>query len=127
MSEPQWLHKLIIPMEIPSQNVRDKQCWQARMRDNKKWFILVRAAMQPWMVSDGKKRSVVITSLRKRKITDHANLVGGAKGLVDALVKNHLLVDDSDEWVSIEYRQQLAKGSGVNDDKPATVVTFLDV
>jgi hypothetical protein len=34
-----------------------------------------------------------------------ANLVGGAKGMIDALVGLGLIVDDSDRHVSIHYDQ----------------------
>lgn len=121
------VHRIVVPLEIPSQNVRDRQCWQVRMRQNKRWCIEVRAAMRPSMRANGKKRSVVVTSLRRRRIADHANLVGGAKGAIDALVQNGLLVDDSDQWAQIDYRQELAKGSGINDDEPATLITMVDV
>ena len=50
-------------------------------------------------------RRVVITSYRARLILDKGNLVGGAKGLIDAIVNVGLLFDDSDKWAQIEYQQ----------------------
>lgn len=51
------------------------------------------------------KRFVKITSLRTRKL-DIDNLIGGCKGLVDALKKHDLIVDDSPKWIEVEYKQE---------------------
>ena len=51
------------------------------------------------------KRFVQITSLRTRKL-DKDNLIGGCKGLVDALKKHNLIVDDSPKWIEVEYKQE---------------------
>lgn len=40
---------------------------------------------------------------------DYDNLVGGAKGLVDTLVRTGWLRDDSAKWAAIEYRQEKCK------------------
>ena len=66
------------------------------------------------------RRKVVITTYRKQRIRDHANLVGGCKGLIDALVNAQLLHDDSDLWMEAEYHQELASKSPTG--KPYTIV-----
>jgi len=54
-------------------------------------------------------QNIYITSYRAQLITDSSNLVGGAKGLVDAMVHIGLMLDDSDEWVHISYEQKKCK------------------
>lgn len=61
------------------------------------------------------KRYVQITSLRTRKL-DMDNLIGGCKGLVDALKKHDLIVDDSPKWIEVEYKQ------GIESKNPRTVI-----
>ncbi len=51
------------------------------------------------------KRKVRIISYRKR-IMDPDNFVGGLKPLIDALVLNHLLVDDSNKFMILEPKQE---------------------
>ena len=55
---------------------------------------------------NGPRRHVAITSIRRRLITDDANLRGGAKGLVDALVHAGVIRDDDDKTVEITYEQR---------------------
>ncbi|MCB2188619.1 MAG: hypothetical protein KQJ78_19535 [Deltaproteobacteria bacterium] len=56
-------------------------------------------------------RGVSIT-VRRRRILDHDNLVGGCKPLVDVLVTLGLLFDDSPAWLvggKVKYEQHLAR------------------
>ena len=63
----------------------------------------------PWRKeAPREKRLVVITSYRKA-LLDRDNLMGGAKPIPDALKKQKLIRDDSEEWVEIEYKQELIK------------------
>ena len=99
--------RIIITGLLPSQNVRERSHWATRRRQEKRWDRAIR-----WQtgIEDGttsRRRRVRIISFRRQRITDSANLVGGAKGLVDCLVRAGLLVDDSDRWASISYDQGL--------------------
>jgi hypothetical protein len=99
--------RIILPGLLPSQNVRDRTFWAIRRRQEKRWEASLR-----WQVSVGdttttRRRLVKVMSYRSRRITDAANLIGGAKGLIDCLVRAGLLVDDSDRWCSISYAQRL--------------------
>lgn len=92
---------------LPSQNVRERTHWATRRRQEKRWDRAIR-----WQtgLEDGttsRRRKVRIISFRRQRITDNANLVGGAKGLIDCLVRAGLLVDDSDRWAAISYEQGL--------------------
>lgn len=62
------------------------------------------------------KRFSVITRRFKRHgqvLLDYDNLVGGMKPLVDALVIEQLLLDDSDDGAIIRYKQCPAETGGV--------------
>lgn len=52
------------------------------------------------------RRYAAITSFRKQ-LLDPDNLVGGAKLLVDALVDQRLLFDDSKKYTEIIYSQEI--------------------
>ena len=99
------MHKFIVPIEVKSQNVTMRTHWARLAKENRKALFLV-AHYARGIDRATQKRRVVMLCYRKRLILDRANLVGGAKGLVDALVRNKLLVDDSDEWCEIEYAQK---------------------
>lgn len=63
-----------------------------------------------------RKRNVTFTrhyAGREREM-DHANMVGGMKGAVDAMVRAGLLVDDSPKWFAAEYRQVRSDRSGLH-------------
>jgi hypothetical protein len=98
------IRQITVALEIPSQNRTDRMHWAKRSKLQRLWLVSIRAAAGR-IEKATTPQSVVIRSYRKRLITDHANLVGGAKLVVDALVKAGLLVDDSDDWAEIEYRQ----------------------
>jgi hypothetical protein len=49
----------------------------------------------------------------RQKERDHANLVGGLKLVVDALVNCSVLVDDSPKWFEGHYRQERGAASGL--------------
>ena len=50
---------------------------------------------------------------REREM-DHANLIGGMKGPVDAMARVGLLVDDSPKWFTAEYVQVRSDRSGLH-------------
>lgn len=104
------IHQIVVKYEIPSQNVRDRWHWTVRRRDRQAATLAVRAALMraglsAWRPPEGKVIALTLTSYRRQAIKDHANLVGGAKTLVDVLVNLGLLEDDSDEHVVIIYDQ----------------------
>ena len=93
-----------ISYNIPSQNVTARRHWRANHRDVAQVAQMVRVVA--WAACNAKgPRSVIVTSYRKRRITDGANLIGGAKPFVDGLVKAGALVDDNDKMARITYRQ----------------------
>ena len=123
----------IIKKTIQSQNKRDKMHWAQRSKDRDDWQS--RIVVQLYSVgareylSPKSKRMVTITSYRA-KLCDIANLIGGAKGLVDALTRARLLVDDSPQWMECTYHQFSKKESPVKGERgagePCTVITLED-
>lgn len=62
------------------------------------------------------KRRVIVTRLyapsRRGQVRDRANIVGGCKMLIDAMVEVGLLVDDAEQYLEDFYRQLPASDSG---------------
>lgn len=112
-----------IPLEVPSQNVTDRMHFMARHRLKKQWTLRVGLAAGV-LHPEGFpcKMAVTIHSYRTRRITDHANLVGGCKMVIDAIRDSGLIVDDSDKWMVATYKQDLASKSPTR--KPLTVITI---
>ena len=96
--------------EIPY-HIRSQNDWQHanrwKIREDRHMVQRVVRGVVGFLPEHGlTRRWMRITSLRPRLITDHANLVGGCKGLVDALVSCGLAYDDADEWLTVEYAQE---------------------
>jgi len=94
----------VISYEIPSQNKRDHWHWSQRHRDTKRAETALRVQASSIPRAKG-PRKICVTAYRKVRCADIANLIGGAKGLVDALVRVGLLIDDKDACASIFYEQ----------------------
>lgn len=120
--------EILIPLETPSQNVTDRQHWAVRKRFGKACEQWIKYAMRDGNLDVATKpRRVVITSYRKRRITDDANIRGGAKSLVDAIVRSGLLVDDKDTMARIEYRQELASKGPRRMARPSQSCTMIQI
>lgn len=75
----------------------------AYKKDRDAWRILLRAALTPRNPPKSMVR-VDVLSYRNREL-DHANLVGGCKGLVDELKRLGLIYDDAPKYFEGTYRQ----------------------
>jgi len=109
---------ITIPSITPSLNQTLREHWatKSRRKEQQSREIAVEllvnyTAAQRAAFTTPRRRKVKIHSQRKRKL-DKDNLVGGSKTLVDALTKLRLIVDDSPEWVEIEYTQATGKPYG---------------
>jgi hypothetical protein len=80
--------------------------WRANHRDVALAARLIRLIACNACSAQG-KRSATITSYRRQRITDEANLIGGAKQFIDGMVKAGALVDDSDKMAEITYLQNV--------------------
>lgn len=71
------------------------------------WELVAVGANDPkYKVKQKEKRYVKIMSFRK-KLLDYDNLIGGAKLMIDALVDQRLLFDDSPKYADITYFQKI--------------------
>ena len=100
--------------------VKEKKKWEKHI-----WMATVfakaggRLSMR-WMMPARHKRNVVITSYRKRRI-DFDNLC--LKPVMDGLVKNGLLKDDSRAWCESKVTQEKCE----KDEAPYTVIELANV
>lgn len=92
----------------PSNRALLRMHWSKQRRLNKDWHYLILMAKSAWeaaskatMLDAKTKRKVIIHSYRHSK-TDPENVWGGTKPLLDALVTNKLLVDDSPDWIELD-------------------------
>lgn len=117
--------RLHVNLVVQSQNVTDRLHWAQRNRLKKMWTAwILRLTPQVTRPAAG-KRAVTILSYRRRLITDHANLVGGAKLVIDAIRDAGLIVDDSDRWMVAAYHQELASRSPYPlDGRESTVISI---
>lgn len=109
---------LWLEIVTPSQNQWDKWHWGKQERWKKSACLVLRSAVnkaggRSKLPLGGENRStdtgvmvsMKLTRLGPRKL-DYGNLVGGAKGLVDVLKLEGLIVDDSDSWIADDYDQK---------------------
>ena len=92
--------------DIPITNNRLlRMHWAARNRDAKKWkaYVRLRCGVPDYSEPQGKCR-VKITVYRGRK-QDKDNWYGSVKPLVDALVSNGWLRDDSTKWLDLHVEE----------------------
>lgn len=111
----------ILPCDIPSQNKRERWHWSKQRAEVKRWATLFRDGSQGLRPPTG-KRHVSITSYRRQRCRDMANLVGGCKGLIDGLVRAGVLLDDSIALMEATYAQEVVSRSPTG--KPCTVVAI---
>jgi hypothetical protein len=117
--------KITIPYRIPSQNVSMRRHWSVTHKDGVLAQSMVEYSCRANNIQKATgKRTIIITSVRKRLITDDANLRGGAKQLVDAIKRAGYLVDDCDTMADIRYEQKTTKQFG---GRECTLIEFMTV
>lgn len=104
MTKPLSEFFFYIPYNVPSQNVTNAQHWSKRHKNRKLAANLI-AHYARGAFPATQFRKLHIHAYRKQRCHDIANLIGGAKSLIDAIKLNKLIVDDSDKWVEISYSQ----------------------
>jgi len=104
----QGIH-IVLPIVTPSQNVYQRWHWAKRgqFRDNAQ--LLVRFAVAKCRLDQAPVpvRAVVRVIRCGPRLLDIGNLVGGAKPLMDALVRERVIQDDSPRWVEEIYLQEI--------------------
>jgi|TARA_R100000479_G_C6249512_1_gene151858 hypothetical protein len=102
---------MILPITIKSRNVLDRLHWAKKSMLKKEYALLIRNQMRLndiEQVKDPKKLNLSIVSVRKR-LLDYDNLVGGCKQLIDALIEENYIYDDSPKWLEMNIQQVLNK------------------
>lgn len=109
--------ELTIPEPTPSLNPLLRQFWAHRVKDQKRWRWLVRAARlnANYHPKEPLQQARVTITRHGKRILDKDNLYGGVKGLVDLLVKEKILAGDTPFHVELTVEQKVTKN-------PRTVV-----
>ena len=111
--------RIEIPLPTPSLNQVQRMHFQARRRMRDQYEMICRSCATPiTRVRPRQFRHVTIVRHGVRQL-DHDNLVGGAKILLDALVRTELVYDDAPQYVHVTYEQVPAKAA-----RTKTVVTI---
>ncbi|MBI4208557.1 MAG: hypothetical protein HY538_02475 [Deltaproteobacteria bacterium] len=94
---------------ILSRNGLDKMHWSQRLRERKEWekAIHYEGLQGRKVVPHPRPAQIRIRSYRKRFL-DYDNFVGGCKPLLDALKHLNLIVDDTPDWIEVDYHQEKA-------------------
>lgn len=111
--------RIVSRLQIHGANKRERWHWAQQRREVSAWEIQARAFLR---VKATTKQHVTITSFRRQRFHDEANLIGGCKGPIDGLVRAGLLVDDSTTWATFTYRQQTLAHSPLGYLQPCTVI-----
>jgi len=120
-------------LEIPSQNQYARRHWSQAAREAKDWRTLVSVLMRELSGLSLPYSVWHFTRLvpKRGRFYDHANLVGGCKGLVDALTDNRIIQDDNIKCFSASYSQvryaDHAEGIDLERDHILTLITLLDI
>ncbi len=99
---------IVLPKQIESRNKLDSKHWTYRRKQTQEWEFIIRRALAGNFEKATTKMRVIITSLRQR-LLDYDNLVGGCKGLLDAMKRIGILVDDGPKWIDTTYIQETRK------------------
>ena len=101
---------IVTPIRVQSRNVLDRPHWAARRRLKQEYALLIRNQIKRKKITkaEQKKYKLLILSYRKRKL-DYDNLVGGCKQLIDALIQEGFIFDDSTDYIDLKVEQFIAK------------------
>lgn len=102
------LERQLLSLNARVSNVGASRWRYAKERDT--WSWLVRAARLKNQISaaSGLRRRLTLTRIyaNGQRQIDRDNLAGGAKPLVDAIVREGLLRDDSPTWLELHHDQE---------------------
>ena len=102
---------IVTPIRVQSRNVLDRQHWAARRRLKQEYALLIRNQIKRKKITkaEQKKYKLLILSYRKKKL-DVDNLYGGScKSLIDALIQEGFIFDDSTDYIDLKVEQFIAK------------------
>lgn len=99
-----------VHQQIVSRNVLDKWHWNKRRKHSRAWESDIWKAFRLSTPKAKGKVKLKITSYRTR-LLDHDNLVGGCKGILDAMKRLGIIIDDTPDLIEVEYEQMKVKGT----------------
>ncbi len=85
---------LQVPVKLQSQNTGYNSHWSVKHRARKDMELVADVILKDLSPSLTKARGPRIMIIYNRGRADVPNIIGGAKGLIDALVKKGVLIDD---------------------------------
>lgn len=97
--------KLRMEKTIKSRNQFHGRHWSVKHKDSREWEWSLREAYRKPLPEATGRVALKITSVRHRYL-DYDNLVGGCKGLVDALKRMGAIIDDSPKHVEMSFAQE---------------------
>jgi hypothetical protein len=101
--------KAIIHKLPKTHNDRLRSHWRAQRRETKDWALMVRAACGLPQCGQVQGKCKVTITLYRKRLQDPDNAVASVKPVVDALVRNGWLVDDSPEYLDLKVVEMKAK------------------
>lgn len=102
--------RIVLPWATPSQNELQRWHWAKRGRWQKEaaWQVALQMRLCGFFPKEMPDYRVAMEMLRRGpRQLDYGNLVGGAKLLLDVLVKAKLMRDDSPPWLDDVYVQEV--------------------
>ena len=97
-----------LPLKIKSRNILDREHWAIKRKSKKEFGLFIRNQMRLRKIkkAECKKYKINILSYRKKKL-DYDNLVGGCKQLIDALIDEEFIFDDSPDYIDLHVEQHI--------------------
>lgn len=111
-----------LPRRLKSQNKTTYSHWKVHHLDKQAWTKLVGHILRPChglQLPWSRWSLTRLYSGREREM-DFANLVGGAKPLIDTLTDYQVIVDDAPTYFSCDYSQE-------RGGRSMTVLTLLEI
>jgi len=98
---------------IKSRNILDRMHWAAKRKLKQEYALLIRNKMRTKphyhdLITEPTFFTLEIVSYRKRYL-DFDNLVGGCKQLIDAMIDEQFIWDDSPKYLDLRVKQVLNK------------------
>ena len=115
--------RIEIPVATPSINELHRYHWaeRRRLKETFGWLLVSALNKLPKIPKATGPRRLVIER-HGRKALDQDNLAGGAKGLVDCIKEQRLILDDNPTDCQMEFRQVVSRKGG-----PHTTIYLEDI
>ena len=116
-----WIIKVEAP--TPSPNELNRMHWveRRRLKESFGWLLVSALNKMPKIPKATGPRHLVIER-HGRKALDEDNLAGGAKGLIDCIKEQKLILDDNPQDCRMEFRQVVSRRDG-----PHTVIYLEEI